>query len=149
KTPDYIFVPIGSGPLLVGIYKGFKEIQYFNPEIKIPKMIGVQAEGCSPIAEAFLKNKSFVNAAESPSTIATGIGDGLEGYEKDGTYTLETIIKSQGFSLYVNDQEIKEAQKLLAVEEGLFVEPSAATSIALLKKCVDRNKIDTNNNIVV
>src|SRR5699024_3271476 len=97
EIPDYIFVPIGAGPLLVGVYKGYKEIAHLNSVQKTPRMVGVQAEGCKPIAEAFLHNQSYVVASESPSTIATGIRDGLSGYEKDGTYTLNTIIKSQGF----------------------------------------------------
>lgn len=133
--PDYIVVPIGAGPLLVGTYKGFLEMKrVLKLNKKLPKMVGVQATGCAPIARAFQEGKSEVIAEDSPQTIAGGIGDGLKGYAEDGTYTLEVIRKSGGLCVAVNDDEILEAQKLLAEKEGIFVEPSAATSLAAVNK---------------
>ena len=76
EWPDYIVVPIGAGPLLVGIYKGFQELnQIFKLVRNLPKMIGVQATGCSPISKAFKENAQTVFAEVNPHTIAGGIGD--------------------------------------------------------------------------
>lgn len=135
EWPDYIVVPIGAGPLLAGIYKGFEELnKLFGLKRKLPKMIGVQASGCSPIARAFLYNAKHVTAEKNPSTIAGGISDGLSGYSEDGTYTLDIIRNADGYCIDVSDEEILEAQLELARMEGIFVEPSAASSLAGIYK---------------
>lgn len=137
EWPDYIVVPIGAGPLLAGIYKGFYELNKllgFNR--KLPKMIGVQSSGCAPIARAFLNNSQNVIAEENPCTIAGGISDGLSGYSEDGTYTLDIIRNSKGYCIDVSDDEILSAQEDLAKMEGIFVEPSAAASLAGMYKLI-------------
>lgn len=133
--PDYVVVPIGAGPLLVGIYRGFKELNtLFQLNRKLPKMIGVQASGCAPITKAFNENEARVQPELNPQTIASGIADGLDGYPEDGTYTLQVIRDSNGCSVAVDDEEIVFAQKELAETEGLFVEPSAAATLVAIKK---------------
>ncbi|MFA1820818.1 threonine synthase [Virgibacillus oceani] len=135
KWPDYVVVPIGAGPLLVGVYKGFKELKkVYGKTDPIPKMVGIQAEGCSPIATAFEHNEEYVISEHAPRTIAGGIGDGLRGYAKDGTFTLNIIRKSNGSCLSVTDEEILEAQEHIAKDEGIFVEPSGAASLAGFEK---------------
>lgn len=149
---DYIFVPIGVGPLLVGIYEGFKDYKRINPEIEMPQMVGVQATGNKPIVEAFEKKRDTVFCETNPDTIAGGIADGLVGYEKEGSYTLNYIKKSNGFAIDVTDKEIMEAKKILARVEGLFVEPSAAASLAgLIKgmKHIACNKSHSINVVLV
>ncbi|WP_047151851.1 threonine synthase [Aneurinibacillus tyrosinisolvens] len=149
SIPDVIYVPIGAGPLLVGIYKGFQECQQFHPFEKLPRMAGIQAEGNNPIASAFLHGKSVVCSEPNPRTIAGGIADGLVGYEKDGTYTLQIVKQSNGFVIDVADSNILEAQMWLLRDEGLFVEPSAAAGIAGLARSLKDNRIHKDDNVVV
>lgn len=127
---DSIFVPIGAGPLLVGTYKGFEDYQRIYKEISLPQMVGIQASGNNPIVRAYQSESAQVIAQPIANTIAGGIADGLVGYTKDGDHTLRYIHQSNGFALDVSDSEILEAQHWLAVDEGLFVEPSAAASVA-------------------
>lgn len=134
KWPDYIIVPIGAGPLLVGIFKGFKEMnKLYRLNRSLPKMVGVQAKGCSPISQAYENGEKLVKSEDSPKTIAGGIGDGLVGYSEDGTFTLDIIRDSDGLCLSVSDEEILTAQRDLARKEGIFVEPSAAASVAAIQ----------------
>ncbi len=147
-VPDTIFVPIGAGPLLVGIFKGYQELRDMGVISKLPKMIGVQAEGCSPIARAYKNNETEVQSDDHPKTIAGGICDGLTGYSKDGTYTLSIIRKSKGLALFCNDSAILEAQKWLAVDEGIFVEPSSAAAITAVEKTLQEHTIDTDEVVV-
>lgn len=147
--PDLVYVPIGAGPLLVGIYKGYKEYQIISGENKIPRMAGIQAEGCKPIAAAYLAGETNVISEENPSTVAGGICDGLHGYSKDGTYTLNIIYQSKGFSNFVSDEEIREARHWLAIDEGLSVEFAAAAGVAGLYKSVKENKVSKDNTVVV
>ncbi|MGL5514752.1 MAG: threonine synthase [Sporomusa sp.] len=132
-VPDAIYVPIGAGPLLVGILKGYEELKELGVIDHLPRMVGVQAEGCSPVADAF-ESGERVCAATSPATIAGGICDGLVGYEQDGEYTLAAVRRSQGICVAVSDEEIRYAQSLLGRTEGVFVEPSSATAIAAIRR---------------
>lgn len=131
--PDAIYVPIGAGPLLVGILKGFEELKDLGLIDKLPRMVGVQAQGCSPVAAAFERGGS-VCPDNAPSTIAGGICDGLVGYEQDGNYTLSAVRRSHGICMAVSDEEICYAQSCLARSEGIFVEPSSAAAIAAISR---------------
>lgn len=147
-VPNAIFVPIGAGPLLVGIYKGYEELKMMGIISDLPRMVGVQAEGCSPIAKAFLAGEQHVKSDDHPKTIAGAICDGLVGYSKDGDFTLEIIRKSNGFAMMCDDQSILQAQRWLAIDEGSFVEPASATSIVAIEKSIGENKINENQIVV-
>ncbi len=147
-VPDVIYVPIGAGPLLSGIFKGYEELKSFGVIDKLPRMVGVQAEGCSPIAKAYLAGKQEVESEDNPSTIAGGICDGLTGYAKDGTYVLETIKRSNGFAISCDDDSIREAQSWLATDEGAFVEPSSAAAVAAIVKSLHEKSIDKDAKVV-
>ena len=98
-------------------------------------MIGVQAEGCAPIARAFEEGRDEVREWTTRSkTVASAIADPLIGYEDDGTYTLQVIRQSRGIALRVFDDEILRAAIDLSGTEGLFAEPTGATSIAAVRE---------------
>ncbi|WP_051302015.1 threonine synthase [Salibacterium aidingense] len=147
--PDQIYVPIGAGPLLVGTRKGFMEMASLWEREYTPRMIGVQARGCSTVAEAYERKEDQVQEVVVPKTIAGGIGDGLQGYAKDGTHTLSHIRKSGGNAMAITDAGILEAQHELASLEGLFVEPSAAAALAGLKHNVELGKVRAEDHIVL
>lgn len=135
--PDAIYVPIGAGPLLVGILKGFEELKKMGIIDRLPRMVGVQARGCSPVVNAF-EHGECVQSNLNPSTIAGGICDGLVGYEQDGDYTLAAIRRSQGICVAVSDEEIRHAQSRLSCLEGIFVEPSSAAAIVAICRTARR-----------
>lgn len=128
KVPDWIAVPLGAGAMLTGIYKGFCELKELGFCDRVPRMIGVQAEGCAPIINAWLMQAQEVVMWKECSTIAGAIADPLEGYESDGTRTLQTIYKSGGCGVKVPDREIKKWVKRLAIADGLLVEPASAVA---------------------
>ncbi len=150
KIPDYVFIPIGAGPLLKGLYQGYFELnQSLKNEGKlVPKLIGVQAEGCAPIVSAYESGHDSVSPWGESNTIASGISDPLIGYEKDGTYTLNLIRRSEGIAISVTDEEIKDAMRDLSQLEGIFAEPTGAASVAGLRKMYERNVIHPNSRIV-
>lgn len=131
--PEAVYVPISAGPLLVGILKGYEELNELGLVDRLPKMVGVQADGCSPVAGAFAAEKK-VEAERHPVTVAGGICDGLVGYEQDGDYAIEAIRRSGGACLAIPDDETLRYQQRLARMEGIFVEPSSATAIAAIYK---------------
>lgn len=148
ETPDWVYVPIGAGPLLVGCWKGFKELELLSYSTKLPHMVGIQAEGCAPIVKAFKEKTVTVSAWEKSFTIASAIADPLIGYTQDGTYTLSKIRESNGSAEACSDKDILESVALLAQKEGIFAEPAGASSLAGALKMFEEGKIDSNEIVV-
>jgi threonine synthase len=146
KLPDHIVAPLASGSLFTKIYKGFQE--FINVGLVADKSVrfsGAQAEGCSPIAQAYREGRDFVTPVK-PNTIAKSIAIGNPA---DGVYALEVAKKTGGNIESVNDTEIVEGIKLLAETEGIFTETAGGTTIAVLKKLVEAGKIDPEETTVV
>ncbi|HBL13280.1 MAG TPA: threonine synthase, partial [Cyanobacteria bacterium UBA11162] len=146
KLPDHIVAPLASGSLYTKIYKGFQEfIKVGLVEDKAVRFSGAQAEGCSPIAQAFQDKRDFVTPVK-PNTIAKSIAIGNPA---DGIYALEIAQKTGGTIESVTDTEIVEGMKLLAETEGIFTETAGGTTIAVLKKLVEAGKIAPDETTVV
>jgi threonine synthase len=139
-VPDWVLIPVSSGPLLVGALKGFQELMAAGLTDKLPRMVAVQAEGCAPIARAFRAGLTQVHEWRQPDTIATGIKDPLQGYADDGTRTLELARASGGAAVVVSDQEILAAVRGLAKEFGVLAEPTGAVGVAGLKAVAALNQ---------
>ncbi len=146
QLPDRIVAPLASGSLFTKIYKGFQEfIKLGLVDDKPVRFSGAQAEGCSPIAQAFKEGRDFITPVK-PNTIAKSIAIGNPA---DGVYALEVAQKTNGNIEAVNDTEIIEGIKLLAETEGIFTETAGGTTIAVLKKLVEAGQIDPDETTVV
>lgn len=145
KLPDHIVAPLASGSLFGKIYKGFNEFTQLGlVEGKPVRFSGAQAEGCSPIAQAFKEGRDFITPVK-PNTIAKSIAIGNPA---DGVYAVEIANKTNGNIESVTDAEIIEGMKLLAETEGIFTETAGGTTIAVLKKLVEAGKIDPDETTV-
>lgn len=130
RVPDWIIVPIGAGPLLVGTCRGFEELRRLGLTSRLPAMIGVQSEGVHPVADAFAAGEKEVREWHRPTgTVSSGIADPLIGYPGDGTLTLAAIRATGGHCLIAPDAATVEMGRRLAETEGIFVEPTAATAV--------------------
>lgn len=146
QLPDHIIAPLASGSLFTKIYKGFNEfIEVGLVEGKQVKFSGAQAEGCSPIAQAYKEGRDFIKPVK-PNTIAKSIAIGNPA---DGIYAVEIAKKTGGSIESVTDAEIIEGIKLLAETEGIFTETAGGTTIAVLKKLIEAGKIDPEETTVV
>jgi len=144
---DYIFIPIGAGPLLVGLYKGFNDLVKFGINTQVPHLVGVQPEGCAPIAEAFSLGLDHVEPWTKPVlTCAEGIADPLVGYEDDGTIALRCVRETEGFIVTVTDEEILSAMRALARFAGVLAEPAGAASFAGFLKV--QEKVPRDSRVV-
>ena len=123
-APDYHAIPVGNAGNITAYWKGYKEYKEKGKINKLPKMIGFQAEGASPIVQGKI--------VEDPKTIATAIKIGNPASWKQAEAARD---ESGGLIEAVTDSEILDAYKLLASKEGVFVEPASASSVAgVLKK---------------
>ncbi len=139
EPPDRVVLPVGNAGNISAIWKGFIEFHKLGLIDKLPKMTGIQAEGAAPIAQAIKNGKDEIVPMDKPETVATAIRIGAPISWKKA---MRAIRESDGTAETVTDEEILEAQKMLATSEGLFVEPASASSIAGLKKLLEAGKID-------
>ena len=146
ELPDHIVSPLASGSLFTKIYKGFREfVDLGLVDDKAVRFSGAQAEGCSPIAQAYREGRDFINPVK-PNTIAKSIAIGNPA---DGVYAIDIAKKTNGTIESVNDAEIIEGIKLLAETEGIFTETAGGTTVAVLKKLVEAGKISPDEKTVV
>ncbi len=146
QLPDHIVAPLASGSLFTKIYKGFQEfVKVGLVDEKPVRFSGAQAEGCSPIAQAYRDNRDFITPVK-PNTIAKSIAIGNPA---DGVYALDIARKTNGNIESVNDQEIIDGIKLLAETEGIFTETAGGTTVAVLQKLVEAGKINPDETTVV
>jgi threonine synthase len=145
QAPDRLVIPVGNAGNITAYWKGFTEFHNLGIVDSLPKMIGIQAAEASPIAKAFTTKSETIEPVENPETIATAI---RIGNPVNWKRALKAIRESEGTAQTVTDEEIIQAQKLLARTEGIFVEPASASSIAGLKKLVENGEVSTDENIV-
>jgi threonine synthase len=145
-TPDWLVVPMGNGGHISMTWKGLSELKQldFIPELQT-KLVGAQAKGCAPIVEAFLQGVREISPCKTTSTIAYDIG---MKNPSSGHTALRAILDSGGEALAVTDTEILNSVRSLAKLEGVFAEPSSATTIAALKKLIERGTVDRSEVVV-
>lgn len=145
ESPDRIILPVGNAGNISAIWKGISEFHRAGFIDERPMMTGIQAEGASPVVDAFRKGKMEIEPVRDPETVATAIRIGAPvSYLK----ALRAIYESDGYAESVTDEEILSAQKLLARREGIGVEPASAASIAGLIKLVDEGVVDRGERVV-
>ena len=145
QAPDRIVVPVGNAGNISAIWKGFTEFKEIDLIETLPKMTGIQAAGSAPIAQAIKNGSETIVPVLEPETVATAIRIGAPVSWKKA---MNAIRESSGTAETVTDEEILNAQKVLARTEGLFVEPASASSIAGLIKLVENGVIDRDERIV-
>jgi threonine synthase len=147
-VPDWLVVPVGGGGNLGSLWRGFREMKALGAIERLPRLAGVQAEGCAPFVEAVRLGLSWKDAARrrwpSIRTVCGAIADDVV---FDAHIAVPALVESGGVALAVSDEETLEAEKLLASTEGLFVEPSSATGVAALRKLVERGTLSPAESV--
>ena len=144
NAPDKVFVSVGDGCIIGGIWKGFCDLYALGMIDKLPQMIGVQANGANPLAVAF-ETGTPVEPLSYTNTLADSIA---VGHPRDGLKALRAVRDSKGKMMSVSDNEILKAMKVLARNTGVFAEPAGATAFAGLLRLANRNEIDPNERVV-
>jgi threonine synthase len=148
SLPDVIIYPTGGGTGLVGMWKAFNELETLGwlENKKRPRMVAVQAEGCAPVIKAFLTGKPFCDFWIGANTIASGLRVPKSFADQ---IILHDLHESAGTAVSVSDEEIIQAQKQLASQEGIFPAPEGAATLAGLQKLIDSHWVDREEKIVI
>lgn len=143
QIPDRIFVPVGDGCIISGVFKGFEDLLKIGLIKKIPTIIAVQSEKSDNI----VRNLDSDNFVTKPSTtIADSIAVDIP---RNYWMTKKFMEQYNGESVIVSDKEIISASKVLSENTGIFSEPAAATAFAGILKYAEKGMIDENSKNIV
>lgn len=123
EAPEFHAIPVGNAGNITAYWKGYKEYRSAGKTQQLPKMLGFQAAGAAPIVND--------RVIEKPETLATAIRIGNPASWKTAVAARD---ESGGLIAAVTDEEIIEAYKMLAAQNGVFAEPASAASVAGLLK---------------
>ena len=145
RAPDHCIVPLASGSLFTKIWRGIKELAWLGlVDWTHTRMSATQAEGCSPIVEAWERQSLNIRPVR-PNTIAKSLAIGNPA---DGYYALKVLAHSGGSAVAVSDDEIVDGIKLLAETEGIFSETAGGVVVAGLKRLVAQGRVDPDELVV-
>jgi len=144
RVPDWVVVSVGDGCTIAGVYKGFYDFHQIGLIHKIPKLLGVQAEGCSPFVDAVDEERLIRESAEN--TIADSIAVGIP---RNPIKALRAVSESLGAWVKVSDQAIMDAMFLMGKAEGIFAEPAASASLAGVIEAKRQGIIKEKDSVVV
>ncbi|NOQ26707.1 MAG: threonine synthase [Bacteroidales bacterium] len=141
--PDRIFVPVGDGVIISGVYKGFEDLLNLKLIDKIPTIVAVQSSESDNLTRN-IKNKEFeiIPSTTAADSISVDI-------PRNFNMTKQFIQKYNGEYLSVSDNAILEASAILSRNTGIFSELAAASSFAGILKYSEENKLDKNSINVV
>ena len=147
SAPDVVFVSVGDGCIIGGVYKGFYDLLQLGWIDHMPRIIGVQAEGSNYLAEAWEKGEDVLTKPPIQAhTVADSISAGLP---RDRLKAMRAVRESHGAFVTVSDEEILLAIPELAQSTGVFAEPAGAAAYAGLRKAVAMGLVSTEERIVV
>jgi threonine synthase len=133
RLPDHVIVPVASGALMTKIHRAFRELVEVGAVPDTPYRIsGAQAEGCSPVAQAFAANAETVRPVKA-NTVAKSLGIGNPA---DGWYAIQTARSTGGVVDACTEAEVIDGVRLLAETEGVFTETAGGVTIAVLERLV-------------
>ena len=146
-VPDVVLVAVGDGSVISGVVKGFFEMQKLGLTERLPKVIGVQAEGAAPLAAAFKHSTADQVVLEDLENAHT-IADSIEvGFARDGVKAIQYLKKADGDFVVVSDADILEAIKTMARRTGVFGEPAGAAAFAGFVKLCQQGKLGANDRV--
>jgi threonine synthase len=131
--PRTIVMPVGGGVAAIAAAKAAEEIAALGWVVgDPPRLVGVQAVRCAPIARAFQRGDEDVTPwTDDPATVAAGLRVPAP---SEGRLVLDSIRSSRGALIAVSEQEIVESVRTLASTEGIFACPEGAATLAAAKR---------------
>lgn len=146
-VPDVIVVSVGDGNIIAGLHKGFWDLLQLNWIERIPRLIGVQAAGSSPLVDAWQRG---ISAQDMQPVDAQTIADSISaGLPRDRAKALRAVRQTNGALVALTDDEIIACIPQLARLTGVFAEPSAAAVYGGAKRAVELGIIQTHERVAL
>ena len=148
RWPDWIVYPTGGGTGLIGMWKGFEELETIGwvPRGHRPRMVSVQADGCAPIVKAYDAGADYADPVVGAHTVA----DGLRVPRAVGDFLmLRAIRESGGTALAVSDAAMLEAAREMGRVEGVSAAPEGGAALAALDRLMADQRIGRDEVVVL
>jgi threonine synthase len=131
EVPAWVAVAVGDGCTLAGTWKGLVEMRALGFIPRLPRLLGVQAEGARPLVDAFREGRDLLPGPAE--TLADSI---CVGHPRNWRKALRAVRESGGAFVAVPDEAILEAMRAAGGLAGLFGEPAGVAGLAGLKRAV-------------
>jgi threonine synthase len=145
RMPDNILVPTGYGSNILGLERGFDELEKTGEIVMRPRLYAVQAANCAALAAAWASGGNQLVPFAARPTVADGIATPKPVRAAE---VLSALRRSRGGVIAVAEEEIAPALAALG-RCGLFVEPTAATAGAALTRLLADGTIRGDQSTVV
>jgi len=146
RMPDVMIAPVGDGPTLVALDKGFSELVKCGLATRQPRLIGVQAEHCQPLVRAWLGEVAEPAEIDPAATVADGIAVVRPAI---GDAVLDVMRRGGGGMVAVSDKALLRAVTTLAGRAGVGAEPAGAAALAGLEAAIECGMADRLETVVL
>ena len=142
--PDWVVVSVGDGCTIGGVWKGLREMHILGFIPRLPRILGVQADGCKPFLTAW-KEGGGLTPCEA-NTLADSIA---VGHPRNFSKGMSAVTESRGAFVSVSDEEILQSIPMLACKAGVFGEPAGVAGVAGVKQAVELGIIDRSERVAI
>ncbi len=144
QAPDHVFIPVGDGCIISGVFKGFFDLVALGWIDHLPRLHAVQADGSAAIVD------SLIRGGEISPVKANTVADSISvDQPRDGDKARRAILESGGLGFRISDQQILAAQQNLSASTGIFAEPAAATAYAGFLQASSQGIFQAGDQVVV
>ncbi len=142
--PDWVVVSVGDGCTIGGVWKGLREMHTLGFIPRLPRILGVQADGCKPFLTAW-KEGGNLTPCEA-NTLADSIA---VGHPRNFSKGMRAVTESGGAFVAVSDEEILQSIPMLARKAGVFGEPAGVAGAAGVKRAVELGVIERAESVAI
>jgi threonine synthase len=144
RAPDWVVVSVGDGCTIGGVWQGLKEMHHLGILPRLPRILGVQAEGCQPFVTAWRDRSGLVPCAAN--TLADSIA---VGHPRNFAKGMRAVTESGGAFVAVADEEILESITMMARKAGVFGEPAGVAGAAGVRQAVALGIIGRSESVAL
>jgi threonine synthase len=142
--PDWVVVSVGDGCTIGGVWKGLREMHLLGLLPRLPRILGVQADGCKPFVAAWQEDRPLVPC--SVDTLADSIA---VGHPRNFAKGMNAVTESEGAFISVSDEDILQSIPRLARKAGVFGEPAGVAGVAGIRNAVELGIIGPSESAVL
>jgi threonine synthase len=146
RPPEIVVAPVAVGETFIAAHRGFAELERLGWIPRGPVLVAAQAARANAVASAWRERRA-IEPVKIGYTVAEGLAAGDPG--KKGDWVLRILRETAGVAGEAEDEEILEAQKLLARTEGIWAGPTGVATLAVLMRLLDAKQIDPDATICV
>jgi threonine synthase len=142
--PDWVVVSVGDGCTIGGVWKGLREMHTLGFIPQLPRILGVQADGCKPFLTAWKEGGSLTQC--DANTLADSIA---VGHPRNFSKGMKAVTESGGAFVAVSDEEILQSIPMLARKVGVFGEPAGVAGAAGVRRAVESGIIHRSESVAI